>query len=221
MRCRRTELCMSNNAAERELRLAPQALSHDSSPFQTLRRPDGGEIIEFRHGLGARRERHPGLFRRREYVDVWGASIGIIERANPHEADSGSGLRVIAPDCNLAGGAARDLLASSAGRWHIDDLRLARGVHDSIRLVEGVERVRCTGLALAPATVAGVDDERRAGQSIRIWRQVHPPSMEALRPMVAFTTPPLPFGAPPPAVRTTGRGICAPDDLSANVVPPR
>src|SRR5262245_15234152 len=166
MRCRRTELCMSNNAAERELRLAPQALSHDSSPFQTLRRPDGGEIIEFRHGLGARRQRHPGLLRRREYVDVWGASIGIIERANPHEADSGSGLRVIAPDCNLAGGAARDLLASSAGRWHIDDLRLARGVHDSIRLVEGVERVRCTGLALAPATVAGVDDERRAGQSI-------------------------------------------------------
>jgi len=33
-------------------------------------------------------------------------------------------------------------------------------------LVEGVERVGCTGLALAPATVAGVDDEQRAGQSI-------------------------------------------------------
>src|SRR5260370_41988483 len=65
-----------------------------------------------------------------------------------------------------AGGAARDLLASSACRRRIDDLRLARGVHDSIRLVEGVERVGCTGLALAPATVAGVDDERRARQSI-------------------------------------------------------
>src|SRR5215813_12582404 len=139
MRCRRTELCMSNNAAERELRLAPQALSHDSSPFQTLRRPDGGEIIEFRHGLGARRQRHPGLLRRREYVDVWGASIGIIERANPHEADSGPGL---------------------------NDVWLACGVHDSIRLVEGIERMGCTGLALAPATVAGVDDEGRAGQSI-------------------------------------------------------
>jgi hypothetical protein len=99
-------------------------------------------------------------------VDVWGASIGIIERANPHEADSGSGLRVVAPEGNLAGGAARDLLASSACRWRIDDLRLARGVHDSIRLVEGVERVGCAGLALAPATVAGVDNERRAGQSI-------------------------------------------------------
>src|SRR5262249_57628701 len=71
------------------LRLAPQALSHDSSPLQALWRPDGGEVIEFRHGLGARRERNPGLLRRREYVDVWGASIGIIERANPHEADSG------------------------------------------------------------------------------------------------------------------------------------
>jgi|GraSoiStandDraft_16_1057320.scaffolds.fasta_scaffold652030_3 hypothetical protein len=42
-------------------RLAPQALSHDSSPLQALRRPDGGEVIQFRHGLGARRERHPGL----------------------------------------------------------------------------------------------------------------------------------------------------------------
>jgi hypothetical protein len=43
---------------------------------------------------------------------------------------------------------------------------LARGVHDSIRLVKGIERMGCTGLALAPATVAGVDDEGRAGQSI-------------------------------------------------------
>jgi hypothetical protein len=37
-------------------------------------------------------ERDPvseSLLRRREYVDVWGASIGIIERANPHEAGSG------------------------------------------------------------------------------------------------------------------------------------
>src|SRR5258705_12855232 len=47
------------------------------------------------------------------------ASIGIIERANPHEADSGSGLRVVAPDGNPAGGAARDLLASSACRRRI------------------------------------------------------------------------------------------------------
>jgi hypothetical protein len=99
-------------------------------------------------------------------VDVWGTSIGIIERANPHEADSGSGLRVVAPDGNLAGRAARDLLASSAGWWRIDDFGLARSVHDSIRLVEGVKRVGCTGLALAPATVAGVDDERGAYQSI-------------------------------------------------------
>jgi hypothetical protein len=42
-----------------ELRLAPQALSHDSSPLQTLRRPNGGEVIELWHGLGARRQRPP------------------------------------------------------------------------------------------------------------------------------------------------------------------
>jgi hypothetical protein len=52
-------LCTSNSAAERELRLAPQALSHDSSPLQTLRRPDGGEVIEFWHGLGAQKKSAP------------------------------------------------------------------------------------------------------------------------------------------------------------------
>jgi hypothetical protein len=79
-----------------------------------------------------------------------------------------------APDGNLAGVGQRAIfLASSACRWRIYDLRLDRGVHDSIRLVEGVERVGCTGLALAPATVvSGVPVNR-----YRIWRQVHPPSM--------------------------------------------
>jgi tripartite-type tricarboxylate transporter receptor subunit TctC len=28
-------------------------------------------------------------------VDVWGASIGTIERANPHEANSGSGPEIV------------------------------------------------------------------------------------------------------------------------------
>src|SRR5262245_21471797 len=107
--------------------------------------------------------------------------------ANPHEADSGSGLRVVAPDGNLAAGAARDLLASSACRWRIDHLRLARGMHDSIRLVEGVERVGCTGLALAPATVAGVDNERRAGQSIPDLAASASALHGVLRPMLART----------------------------------
>src|SRR5262249_15705960 len=169
------------------LRLVPQALSHDSSPLQALRRPDGGEVMAFRHGLGARRERNPGLLRRPAYVDVWGASIRIIGRAHPAEADSGPGLRVVAPDSNLAGGAARDLLASSACRWRIDDLWLARGMHDSIRLVEGVERVGCTGLALAPATVAGVDNERRADQSIPDLAASASALHGVLRPMVART----------------------------------
>jgi hypothetical protein len=50
------------------LRLAPQALSHDSSPLQALRRPDGGEIIEFRHSLGARRRVTQGCF---DDVNMW------------------------------------------------------------------------------------------------------------------------------------------------------
>src|SRR5262249_10489600 len=71
----------SNRTAERGLGLAPQALSHDSSPFQTLRRPDDGEIIEFWHGLGARRERHPlrcpacGYVHRWKPEDAWVAQV--------------------------------------------------------------------------------------------------------------------------------------------------
>jgi hypothetical protein len=65
----------------------------------------------------------------------------------------------------------RDYLSFSAMvrcslRWGSVFAPHLRGVHDSIRLVGGVERVGCTGLALAPATVAGVDDGRRGGQSI-------------------------------------------------------
>src|SRR5439155_9907629 len=53
--------------------------------------------------------------------------------------------------------------------------------------VEGVERVGCTGLALAPATVAGVDDEGRAGQSIPDLAASASAFHGVLRPMVART----------------------------------
>src|SRR5262249_8457173 len=72
-------------------------------------------------------------------------------------------------------------------RWRIDDLWLARGVHGSIRLGKGIERMGCTGLALARATVGGVDDEGRAGQSIPDWAASAPAFHGVLRPMVART----------------------------------
>jgi hypothetical protein len=48
----------------------------------------------------------------------------------------------------------------------VHDSQVVEEMLNTIRLVEGVERVGCTDLALAPATVSGVDDEGRAGQSI-------------------------------------------------------
>src|SRR5215470_11823746 len=99
-------------------------------------------------------------------MDVRRTEIGVIHRAHAHEADRGAGLRVVAPDGDLAGRAARDLLAASAGRWSVDDLGLVGEVDDAVRLVERVERVYRSRLSLAPTAMAGVDDERRAAQSI-------------------------------------------------------
>src|SRR5262249_30219876 len=72
-------------------------------------------------------------------------------------------------------------------RWRIDDLWLARGVHGSIRLGKGIERMGCTGLAVARARVAGVDDEGRAGQSIPDLAASASAFHGVLRPMVART----------------------------------
>ena len=54
-------------------------------------------------------------------------------------------------------------------------------------LVLSVSRGSLTGLALAPATVAGVDDERRAGQSIPDLAASASAFHGVLRPMVART----------------------------------
>src|ERR1043166_5911802 len=99
-------------------------------------------------------------------MDVGRTRIGIIHRPDAHEADGGAGLRIVAPNGDLAGRAACDLLAASARRGGIDDLGLAGEVDDPVRLVERIERVHRPGLALAPPAMAGVDDQRRAAQAI-------------------------------------------------------
>src|ERR1043166_8889985 len=99
-------------------------------------------------------------------MDVGRTRIGIIDRPDAHEADGGAGLRIVAPNGDLAGRAACDLLAASARRWGIDDLGLAGEVDDPVRLVERIERVHGPGLALAPTAVARVDDQRRTVQAI-------------------------------------------------------
>src|SRR6516162_8392029 len=92
--------------------------------------------------------------------------IGIVHRADADEPDSGTGLRVVAPNHHLASRAAGDHLALPARRRRAHDFPLAGGVHDPICLIERVERMRCPGLALTPAAMTGMNDQWRSKQSI-------------------------------------------------------
>src|SRR5262249_45469362 len=93
-----------------------------------------------------------------------------VHRADPDEADGGTGLRVVAPHRDLAGWAARDPLALAARRGRRDELWFARDVLDAIGLVERIERMHGAGLALAPAAMTGVDDQRPPGRAIAALR---------------------------------------------------
>src|SRR5690348_7241657 len=99
-------------------------------------------------------------------MDVRRALFRIIHRADTNKAHRGAGLRIITPDRNLADRTARDALALAARGRRQNHLRLRREVLDAIGLVDCVQRMRGTGLALAPGAVAGVDDERPAVQAI-------------------------------------------------------
>jgi hypothetical protein len=91
-------------------------------------------------------------------VDVRRTEIRVIHGADADEPDGGTGLRVVALNRNPASRAAGDLLALAARRWRHDDFRFTASVHDTIRFIESVKRVRGPGLALAPTAMAGVDN---------------------------------------------------------------
>src|SRR5262245_8448491 len=99
-------------------------------------------------------------------MDVRRTLGGIIHRADPDDADRGSGSRIVAPDRDFAIRTARDALAFAAGGWRVDDLRFGVEVLDPIRLIHRIECVRGAGLALAPRTMAGVHDQRPAVKAI-------------------------------------------------------
>jgi len=89
-------------------------------------------------------------------VDVRRAKIRVIHRTDAYEPDGVAGLRVVAPNCNPTAWTASDLLTLAARRRCHDNFGLTRNVHDTISLIECIERVRGPGLALAPAAVARV-----------------------------------------------------------------
>src|ERR1700756_4025894 len=90
----------------------------------------------------------------------------VVHGADAHEAHRRTCAGIVAPDGNLADGAARDALALAAGRGRIDDLGLCRDVLDALGLIHRVERVHRSRLALAPGTVAGMHDHRLADEAI-------------------------------------------------------
>jgi len=99
-------------------------------------------------------------------VDVWRTEIGVFQSANTDEPDGGTGLRVVAPNCDTAGRAAGDLLALAARRGRHNDFGLTDCVHDTISFIKSVERVRGSGLALAPTAMTGMNDQWCSGQTI-------------------------------------------------------
>lgn len=99
-------------------------------------------------------------------MDVRRTEIRVIHGADPDEPDSGTGLRVVAPNRDPAGRAAGDLLTLAARRWRHDDFGLAGGVHDTIGLIERVESMRGPRLALAPTAMASMDNQWRSDQMI-------------------------------------------------------
>ncbi len=131
---------------------------HEPKALQALSRPDCVEIVEFKNRLGACWQHHPRLLGGRENVSVRRTEIRIVHGADADEPDSGTSLRVVAPNCDTASRAARDLLAFAARRGRHDDFGLTGGVHDTIGFIESVKRMRSPGLALAPTAMAGMNN---------------------------------------------------------------
>ncbi len=135
-------------------------------PVQALGRPNCVEIVEFGNLPSACWQRYPRLLGRRVNVDVGRIKIRVVHGTDANEPDGRTRLRVIAPDCDPAGWAASDFLAPAAGRGRQDDFRLTGGMDNTIGFIEGVERMRGPGLALAPPAMAGMNNQRRSDQTI-------------------------------------------------------
>src|SRR5690349_19701220 len=93
-------------------------------------------------------------------------AIRLIERSDTHEGEPLSEAGVVAPDGDLAARAAHDALALAAVTRSGHPLRLSAKRHETGGLDQGIEHEGTAGLALAPATVTTVHDERSARQPV-------------------------------------------------------
>src|SRR5271165_5141949 len=100
---------------------------------QTLRRPERLRIVIRLDGGHVGRQPHPGQFRARVDMYVWRQRRGLIERADPHEAQR-QNPAVVAPDRDMAGRALMDDLRASAAGRNGNGFRLARQLFDPVGL---------------------------------------------------------------------------------------
>src|SRR5581483_10920517 len=99
-------------------------------------------------------------------MDVGRTLARVVHGADAQEANRGAGLRIVAPKRDLAFRAARDALALAACGWRVDDLGLGLEMHDAVRFIQRIPRMRRPRFALAPGAVAGVDDQRFAVEPV-------------------------------------------------------
>jgi hypothetical protein len=139
---------------------------HEPTALQALGRRNCFKIVEFRNRPGTCWEHHPRLLRGCENVNVRRAQIGVVQGADAGEPNSGTGLRVVAPNRDPASRAAGYLLALAARRGCPDEFWLTSGVHDTIGFIESVARMRGAGLALAPTAMTSMNNQGRSDQTI-------------------------------------------------------
>jgi hypothetical protein len=99
-------------------------------------------------------------------VNVRRTEIGVVHDADADEANGGAGLRLVTPNRNPARRATRNLLTLAARRGRPHEFGLAGRVYDTIGLIESIERMHGTGLTLAPATMASMNNQRHSDQPI-------------------------------------------------------
>src|SRR6516225_1778392 len=139
---------------------------HEPAAIQALGRPDFVDIVEFRDRLCAGWQRHPRLLGGRENVNVRWTEIRVVHGPDADEPNGGTGLRVVAPNRNLARRAARNLLTLAARRGRPDEFGFTGRVYDTIGFVESVERMRGAGLTLAPTAMASMNNQWPSNQPI-------------------------------------------------------
>jgi hypothetical protein len=99
-------------------------------------------------------------------VNVGRQVVGLVEGADANEPDQRPRARVVAPQGNTTARTASEHLTVSALRWRIDQLGLPTEHNDSIGLDHRVERERRTALALTPAAMTAVHEQRRSLHAI-------------------------------------------------------